>query len=665
MQTNQSKTSTNIDKNHLLSKLSSIKDEDKIDGCDLLKNVFELIGDEKMYKSIFVPPILNKLAILLVDPSNDVRLHALYVIRRLSGHTSHNNDNSNNNNSNSDDDYKNFCDLCIKHGILTIIQTLVPQVLLQITQSINEDSIAFVDSVIGSFVNIHMFSGNGTNIMETFDVNTVHIVCQSIMTSGLSRPIFNLLLCLIAIISESKLELCQILISSDAFKHISNVACGQVAEGNDDTSLDISSVVTCMEITLNAILNFSSFKENNNIPSLETLVRRINSVFVGSSYQVTTPPQPLSSQVISTYMHLCSLLKKLADYRDIERDQYTATMTEMDTEVDGEGQEEFDELYKKRKNLSETFWNVFPVKDVQQVHSALSSHLYLLVQHTVQTKILVASQDLIDFLQAFNKNTSCLVTLLHWKQGDANIGAGSLSITEAFLRMCLHNASLLTDLITSLQGHNQTREEQQQQNQDISTIKIAYAEENAPDASITLHNLIKALSKTLQILSVILLWGREEQIAMMEEYRNLILNSDIAWLLRAISIPNDNVFELSTQIISALAHENMPAPSNFVLTLALQRRLESVSAMDTEQNLHIVNAGLECIIDLHSSDDQEFLNSYSKLKTNDFLAQVYDKFNHCLSARSVRSLDKEILEQFQETLMNTANFIQYKASFLK
>ena len=109
----------------------------------------------------------------------------------------------------------------------------------------------------------------------------------------------------------------------------------------------------------------------------------------------------------------------------------------------------------------------------------------------------------------------------------------------------------------------------------------------------------------------------------------------------------------------------MPAPSNFVLTLALHRRLEIVSKMETIEDLHTVNAGLECIIDLHSSDNPAFLNGYIKLKTNDFLAQVYDKFNQCLTTKIGKSLDKQIVEEFQETMMNTSNFIQYKASFLQ
>ena len=662
-QTNQSKTSTNIDKNHLLSKLSSIRDEDKIDGCDLLKNVFELVGDEKMYKTIFVPPILNKLAILLVDPSNIVRLHALYVVRRLSGHTSNNNDivHTFSKNDNDNNDHKNFCDLCMQHGILTIVQTLIPQVLLQITQSINEDSIAFVDSVIGSFVNIYMFSSNNSNIMGEFDENIVNIVCQSIMIPDLSKHIFNLLLCLIAIISESRLKLCQILITSHAFKHISSVACGQVVKGNDDSSLDISSVVTCMEITLNAIVNFSSIKESNILPSLECLVQHINTLFVGSSNLITTTYEPLPSQVISTYMHLCSLLKKLTDYRDIERDQFAA---EMDMEDDCEGKDEFGELYTKRKSFSEVFWNVFPVKDVQQVHNALSSHLDLLIQHTIQTKILVASQDLIDFLLSFNRNASCLVTLLHWKGGHVN--TGGLDITETFLKMCLQNTSLITALITSLQEQSQVQiEEQQNLNLNTSKIKVAYAEDNAPDASTTLYNVMKALTNSLQVISAVLLWSREDQVTMVEKFQNLILNSDITWLIRVISIPDDDIFEISTRIISLLAHENMPAPSNFVLTLALHRRLEIVSKMETKEDLHTVNAGLECIIDLHSSDNPAFLNGYIKLKTNDFLAQVYDKFNQCLTTKIGKSLDKQIVEEFQETMMNTSNFIQYKASFLQ
>lgn len=115
----------------------------------------------------------------------------------------------------------------------------------------------------------------------------------------------------------------------------------------------------------------------------------------------------------------------------------------------------------------------------------------------------------------------------------------------------------------------------------------------------------------------------------------------------------------------------LTAPLHFVLTNALLRRLEESYAVSTEHmhgsaehsRLLLMDACFNALIDIHSSDDEAYLQHYRKLQCSDKLAKQYQEFRKHMAGKRAQFSTEE-WEQLEETAENVMAFVQYKSSFL-
>lgn len=116
-----------------------------------------------------------------------------------------------------------------------------------------------------------------------------------------------------------------------------------------------------------------------------------------------------------------------------------------------------------------------------------------------------------------------------------------------------------------------------------------------------------------------------------------------------------------------LPHSIVSPRINAILTNALIRRIEDSVSTGTTESLLIADSCFGAVIDLHSSDDSEFLKNFVKLN---MVARLTATFQACkqgfasINRSSPGALDSDEKDKIKETLVNVKRFIQYKQSFL-
>jgi hypothetical protein len=158
-------------------------------------------------------------------------------------------------------------------------------------------------------------------------------------------------------------------------------------------------------------------------------------------------------------------------------------------------------------------------------------------------------------------------------------------------------------------------------------------------------------------------------------------------LCRCIAFPNINISKSSVGCLSILASkENDESLSNqlfshqlnALLSNAIVKRLEGIISSNQidGSGLSLLGACLNCLIDLHSSDNLAILDNYEKLKISitmkNALNLCYDVLTQKRTIQQQKQLHLEdqddydsYTESLQEILENVNNFLEYKEKFTK
>ena len=136
----------------------------------------------------------------------------------------------------------------------------------------------------------------------------------------------------------------------------------------------------------------------------------------------------------------------------------------------------------------------------------------------------------------------------------------------------------------------------------------------------------------------------------------------------SLGAKNDQLEALGQNGVSFLSSK-----INWLLSNAILRTLDNINIKEcrADQNIYLVEICLSAFVDLHSSDDPVLLQNFIKLKSIDklgsavvvFEAAVRD-FSDATTRDSADNFQTAITD-FQDTLLNTHSFIEYKANYCK
>lgn len=152
-------------------------------------------------------------------------------------------------------------------------------------------------------------------------------------------------------------------------------------------------------------------------------------------------------------------------------------------------------------------------------------------------------------------------------------------------------------------------------------------------------------------------------------------------LLRWIQCPQLEVVIAVVATINLLAsstEQKFPANLHALLTNALVNRATNPSAFSVDSssaqtnrtdNVHrssmlVMDMCCNALIDLHSSDDADYLASFVKMNIGQKMLQVQQELAQRYGVYKVKLLAEEDKEKIEETLLNITNFLQYKHSHI-
>ena len=112
---------------------------------------------------------------------------------------------------------------------------------------------------------------------------------------------------------------------------------------------------------------------------------------------------------------------------------------------------------------------------------------------------------------------------------------------------------------------------------------------------------------------------------------------------------------------------------NWLFSNAILRTLDNITVKEcrAEQNIYLLEICLSAFVDLHSSDDPLLLQNFLKLKSVEklgsavrvFEAAVRD-FSNATTRDNAEDFQTAVTD-FQDTLLNTHSFLEYKANYCK
>jgi hypothetical protein len=112
---------------------------------------------------------------------------------------------------------------------------------------------------------------------------------------------------------------------------------------------------------------------------------------------------------------------------------------------------------------------------------------------------------------------------------------------------------------------------------------------------------------------------------------------------------------------------------NWLFSNAILRALDSITVKEcrADQNIYLLEICLSAFVDLHSSDDPLLLQNFSKLKSIEKLGSAVRVFEAAVRDFSDASTPdsaedfQSALTDFQDTVLNTHSFLEYKANYCK
>ena len=146
---------------------------------------------------------------------------------------------------------------------------------------------------------------------------------------------------------------------------------------------------------------------------------------------------------------------------------------------------------------------------------------------------------------------------------------------------------------------------------------------------------------------------------------------------------------VKNDLVSATGSTGFLKPKiNWLLSNSILRVLESLQGnkSDPQQNIYLFEMCLGAFIDLHSSDDVDILQNFIKLKSIEKLkaglhifeeivrevSEDYKSKRESTKGKTVVAGDgdgdsnmEEVLTDFEETVLNSHSFIEYKANYCK
>ena len=112
---------------------------------------------------------------------------------------------------------------------------------------------------------------------------------------------------------------------------------------------------------------------------------------------------------------------------------------------------------------------------------------------------------------------------------------------------------------------------------------------------------------------------------------------------------------------------------NWLFSNAILRTLDNIviKGCRAEQNIYLLEICLSAFVDLHSSDDPLLLQNFIKLKSIEKLGsavRVFEAAVRDFSEASTRDNAEDYqtaITDFQDTVLNTHSFLEYKANYCK
>eukprot|EP01031_Cornospumella_fuschlensis_P038288 gene38288-46525_t len=150
----------------------------------------------------------------------------------------------------------------------------------------------------------------------------------------------------------------------------------------------------------------------------------------------------------------------------------------------------------------------------------------------------------------------------------------------------------------------------------------------------------------------------------------------VRWLqlpqLELLAVVVSNITALAALPLSPLFPANLHALlTNALLNKAATPQTFSLEAAAKTQASNVARSTLFCldatvnsIVDMHSSDEAEYLAGFFKLKAGDKLTAIgQEMLSRYEAAKQHGMLSAEDVEKLEETLENLSNFIEYKQQF--